>query len=160
MVDISVAIGVTGTLLGVVLGSVLGAWSQRRLLKETHARSDRADRLAAYVEFLTAFRQFRKYILTEDVKIQLKARTGQMTVPVIPGSHSYDEAIEAARSRLEILAGDRPVWTAGKEVASSLNAIAQARAHFPVGEVPDDIVLSARDIERKFAKLASEDLAE
>ena len=158
--DVSVAVGVAATLLGVVLGSLLGARSQRQLLRDTHAKSDRAARETAYVEYLSACRQFRRYILTEAVDIRLVVRPGQLTVPVIPGSHTYDEAIESARARLDILAGHRPVWAAGEDVARYLNAIAQARAVHPPGGVPDDIVLRAREAERTFAKVAREDLTE
>jgi hypothetical protein len=156
--DLDVVLGMAGTLIGVGLGGMLGARSQRRLLQDSHALTQRAARESIYVEYLSAYRQFRRFVMTEPVHIQLVPRAGHPDVPVIPGSHPYWEAVEAARARLDIVAGHKPIWAVGERLADCLSDIARAQATHPPGQIPDTTIAKALDAEREFAQAARTDL--
>jgi phage-related protein len=155
--------GVTTGLLGGLGGVALGAWlsdrSQRRLLRESHRIDVEQRREEAYVAFLAAYRQFRRFLQTEPVGIRLIPVSGQPDVPVVENSTQQWEVAEGAYARVQILASGTPVDMAARAVGQSILEIARARAVHPPGAVPSEIVDAARNAEFAFAAAAQEDIA-
>jgi hypothetical protein len=161
MADLSVLIGTIGALAGVGLGSWLAARSQRDLLRDSHLLASISSREASYGEFLAVSRQFRRFLMTQPTKVRIIERANdQRSTPVIDGSKDYWEALDAAFSKLAILAGDRAPHRAASEVLDSIYEIASARAIYTEGEVPDEIIMLGRTAENRFAKAARDDLIE
>lgn len=65
MADLSVIVGVAGTLGGVAVGSLLSHRSQRALLRENQRQELARAREQAYVEFLAVYRSFRSFLMSE-----------------------------------------------------------------------------------------------
>jgi hypothetical protein len=159
MADFSSLVGVVGALAGVGLGSWLASRSQRALLRESRRQARIDARESAYSEYLSTHRQFRRYIMTESVKIRLIERTpGVRATPVIDAAGRYWELVENATARLEIVAGDRIPRNVWHAIRVSLYDIAIARAHCGPGEVPDEIVEAARIADREFVRAVREEL--
>ena len=68
------------------------------------------------------------------------------------------EAVDSARARLELLAGDRIPSDTWWKVHRSFMAIARVRATCGPGEVPDELVHAAATAEAQFIQAAREDL--
>jgi hypothetical protein len=159
MMNLSIVFGTVGALAGVVLGAWLTGRSQRALLKESHRQAAITARETAYSEFLAAYRQFRRFVQTEPVKVQLvHRRSGRQSIPVIAQAGIHWEAVENATAKLEILAGDRMSHEVWRTVIDRFYDVARARASCEPGEVPDEIVASARAAETQFAHAARQDL--
>lgn len=159
MQDWSVVAGTVGALVGVVLGGWLTARSQRTLLKESHRQSGLQARESAYSEFLVAYRSFRRFLMTESAEVRLVERPGgKKAAPLIDGAGNYWEAVDSARARLELLAGDRIPSDALWDVHRSFMAIARFRATCGPGEVPDELIHAAAVAETQFIQAARDDL--
>jgi len=159
MQDLSAIAGTLGALVGVVLGGWLTARSQRTLLKESQRQSGLQARESAYADFLVAYRRFRRFLMTERAEVRLVERPeGEKAAPLIDGAGNYWEAVDTARARLELLAGDRIPSDTWWKVHRSFMAIARVRATCGPGEVPDELVNAAHTAETQFIQAAREDL--
>ncbi len=157
--DPGVIVATAGTLVGVGLGSWLSGRSQREAARESQREADVERREAAYVEFMAAYRVFRRFVIAGTTSVTLSLQDGVKPYPVIEGSEAYWERVEAARARLDLLAGDTPLSKAGRDLADAFYDVARARAEHPAGAVPRPIVRAVRAAEREFARIAREDLA-
>ncbi len=156
--DASVIVGTAGAHGGVALGSWITALSQRRLAREAHRRTLVQARELAYVEYLAAFRRFRRFLLAEPVKVQIVERAGGRKTPVIEKSSKNWETVEVATARIKIVAAGRPVLKFAGDMRIAFYAIAEARATFEAGAVPDELVRAANDADAAFAQAAHDDL--
>ena len=77
---------------------------------------------------------------------------------MIDGARDHWEAVDSARVRLELLAGDRIPGDTLWGVHRSVMAIARIRGTCGPGEVPDELVHAASTAEAEFIKAAREDL--
>jgi hypothetical protein len=158
----TVAVGVAGTLLGVVLGSLLSARAQLRLQQQAHLQSELAARREAYVEYLSTLRRFRRFILhipPQNISVVEGSDSPRGAIPVIKGADDYWDAVESARSRLWIVAGhDSDVRRASDGVMDALYVLAREQASYEVGALPAVIIDISRKAERKFADEAWRDL--
>jgi hypothetical protein len=159
MQDLSAIAGTAGALVGVVLGGWLTARSQRTLLKESQRQSGIQARESAYSDFLVAYRRFRRFLMTEPAEVRLVERPeGRKAAPLIDGAGNHWEAVDSARARLELLAGDRIPGDTWRKVTRSVMDIARARATCGPGEVPDELIHAAATAEAQFIQAAREDL--
>jgi hypothetical protein len=159
MQDLSAIAGTVGALVGVVLGGWLTARSQRTLLKESQRQAGLQARESAYSDFLVAYRSFRRFLMSESAEVRLVERPGgEKAAPLIDGAGNHWEAIDTARARLELLAGDRIPSETWWEVHRSFMAIARVRATCGPGEVPDELMHTATTAETQFIQAAREDL--
>jgi hypothetical protein len=159
MADLSALVGAAGALVGVGLGAWLTARAQRSLLREYHRQAHIDAQKLAYSEFLSTHRQFRRYIMTEPVKVRLIERApGVPPTPVIDNVARYWESIENATAKMEIVGADGIPYDVWHAVRASFYDIARARANYELGEVPEEIVEAARAAEREFVRAVREDL--
>jgi hypothetical protein len=155
----STVVGTVGALVGVILGAWWTARSQRTLLKETQRQSAVQARESAYTEFLVAYRRFRRFLMTEPVKVRLVERPeGEKAAPLIDGAADYWESVDSSRATLEILAGDRIPSDTWWNVHYAFMAIARARAACGPGEIPDDLIHAASTAEKAFIQAARDEL--
>ncbi|BCJ77002.1 hypothetical protein CS0771_65460 [Catellatospora sp. IY07-71] len=158
----TVVIGVAGTLLGVVLGSVLSARAQLQLQWQAHRQSELAARREAYAEYLSTLRRFRRFILhlpPDDISVVEGSGSPRGAIPLIKGADEYWDAVETARSRLWIVAGhDSDVRRASDAVMDALYVIAREQASHKAGALPAVIVDVSREAEQRFANVAWLDL--
>ena len=143
-----------------MVGGWLAARSQFSLQREVALDQSRQARRLAYVEFLTAFRQFRRFLQTEDVRVRLIPdvdRPGK-TVPVVEGARQQWETFERARSGLLIATTGQVVHEAAEALLHQLFDLMRARATYPAGGIPHAIIREARDAEDRFAGAAHADL--
>jgi hypothetical protein len=158
--DTAVIVGTVGTLVGVALGSWITAASQRGLAREANRRDATRARESSYVEYLAAFRNFRRFVQAEATTVRIVERPedpGRRT-PVIADSIRHWEAVENAKARMYIVAAGKPVLASMKKVEDAFYDIAEARAEYGVGAIPDSIVTSARAAETAFSRAAHDDL--
>jgi len=136
-----------------------GRTQQRMKMHDQRAERQRG-RETVYVEFLAAHRQFRRFLMTENVSVTLVVSAEYPEpVPVIDGAGRYWESAEMAYARVQLVAGGTAVDKAARAVrACSVYGIARARAHHGPGSVPRDVVRSARDAEDAFVEAAQMDL--
>lgn len=160
----TVVVGVAGTLIGIVLGSLLSAQAQLRLQRLAHLQSELASRREAYVEYLSTLRRFRRFILhisPVDITVVEGSGSPRGPIPVIKDAEGYWDAVENARSRLWIVAGhDSDVRRASDAVMDALYILAREQASYEVGALPAEIIDISREAERKFAEMARLDLNE
>ncbi len=160
MIDASVVIGSASALGGVVLGSWLSGRIQRQTLDKSRRQEARQAREQAYVDFLAAHRQFRRFLYTEPVSVHLVPHADGCgtTTPVVEGAAKHWEAVETANARVQIVAGSSAVDAAALAVIRGLYDVARARVNCEPGALPWDVVRSAREAENDFARAAQQDL--
>jgi hypothetical protein len=159
MQDLNAIAGTVGALVGVVVGGWLTARSQRTLLKETQRQSGIQARESAYSDFLVAYRGFRRFRMHEPATVRLVERFGgRKAAPLIDGAGSHWEAVDSARARLELLAGDRISSDTWWAVHRSVMDIARSRGTCGPGEIPDELIHAAAAAETQFIQAARQDL--
>ena len=160
MQDLSAILGAVCALAGVALGGWLTARSQRTMLQASHREANVRARESAYSEFIVAYRKFRRFLMTEPGEVRLVERAGgKKAAPLINGARDYWEAVEHARAKLELLAGDRIPQDMRRNVHQCFMAIARVRASCGPGEIPDSLVEAAQAAESAFLQAARKDLA-
>ncbi len=144
------------TLAGVWLGAILGSRGQRALMKQAQGEARITALSAVFADYLSAYRTFRRYVLTEAPTVQLVSRgePGRIT-EVIEGSRHYWDLVDHAMANLSIHCRDSTVLDKAKGVRDEFWKIANARASHGIGDVPDQIVKAAKDAEDAFATAAN-----
>lgn len=160
--DITALVGVLGTIIGVGLGSLLSIRSQAHMQQQARLHALIDAKRAAYVEYLSTLRQFRRFILHLDpnqITVVEGSGSPRGSIPIIEGSDSHWDAVERARSRLWIVAGfDSPVREASDRVMDALYVIAREQAAHPAGALPAVVIDVSRNAEQDFARVAYRDL--
>lgn len=137
---VSSAITAVVTLLGVLVGGWLSVRNQDRLWHRDHARQWRDIRLAAYNDFLSAYRQYFAFTLEPEAKITTVVRP-EVSEPLPyfdengrPYKEKMDAALMAAR-----LVSERPETLAALNgLATGARGIAAARATQAADSIPQD----------------------
>jgi len=145
-------------LVGVWLGVALGSRSQRALLQDAQRDSLMRASSAVLAEYLSAYRKFRRYVISEAPAVRLVSRTdtpGRVT-EVIDGSRQYWDLVDSATANLSIHCRDSTVLRAAEDVRAAFWKVANARASHEIGDVPDEVVKSAKDAEDRYATAAAE----
>jgi hypothetical protein len=107
-------------LLGVLLGAMLSDRSQRRSLAHADRMSEKRAREDAYIEYLSAYRRFRRFVQQESVNVQVREfRDGSLGVPVIIGGRDYWTKVEDALTRLEVLRPSDEVREAAEAIRNA-----------------------------------------
>ena len=151
--------------LGALAGTYLGAWatgrSQRYSLDMTFVRERLRQREAAYVDFLAAIRQFRRFLLTSGNQVRLLfwVPGSAPGIPSIEGDDKHWEALETAVARLRISIDDRTVQDAADKSVYHLYELARAMAKQGPDTIPEEALAAARDADREFEDAARAHLA-
>lgn len=151
--------------LGALAGTYLGAWatgrSQRYSLDMTFVRERLRQREAAYVDFLAAMRQFRRFLLTsgEPVRLLFWVPGSSPGIPAVEGDDKRWEALETAVARLRISIDDRTVQDAEDNSVYHLYELARAMAKQGRDTIPEEALAAARKADREFEGAARAHLA-
>ena len=160
--DVTALVGALGALGGVALGSLLSSRSQMRMQRQARAHALIDARRAAYVEYLSTLRQFRRFILHSDphrISIVEGSESPRGPIPIIDGAGSHWEAVERARSQLWIAAGyDSAVREASDKVMDAIYVVAREQAAHPAGALPAVVIDISRRAEQDFARVAHQDI--
>jgi hypothetical protein len=149
---VAALIGVLGALAGTYLGAWVTGRSQRNSLDMAFVRERLRQREAAYVDFLAAIRQFRRFLLTSGNQIQLLfwLPGSAPGIPRIEGDDKYWEALETAVARLRISIDDRTVQDAADNSVHYLYELARAMAKQGPDTIPEEALAAARKADREF----------
>jgi hypothetical protein len=153
---------VAGALAGVGLGAWLTSRSQRgEWLRQAH-REDLHELRNAYVELLSAYRQFRRYLLAEAPSVALVPVDGDSSrpTPVIAGAFDRWQALEVAEVKLLMLGPSEAARAAAADTRTALYALARARAGLDPGAVQREPIERMRDCERALAEAAGRHLGQ
>jgi len=156
--DWGVVTGLVGALGGVALGGWLSDRSQRRLLRESRELEGLKTLQEAYVAFLAAYRQFRRFLITQPVDVRVMTVDGE-DVAVIEGASERWEAADSAYARVQLLVGGSEVDAAARTVGRAVRRVAVARGAYGPGQVPGDLLRLCTTAEAAFAEAARADLA-
>ncbi|MET7572927.1 hypothetical protein ABZT04_31170 [Streptomyces sp. NPDC005492] len=126
-------------LLGVVLGGWLSIHNQDRLWQRDHARQWRDIRLAAYKDFVAAYRQYVAYTLEPTANITAVPH------PRVPGrlmpffdetGRPYKEGLEATSMAVRLVSESAETLSATEEVVISVRHLAARRATHTEAALP------------------------
>ena len=147
-------------LLGVLLGALLSDRSQRRSLTHADRMAERRAREDAYIGYLSAYRQFRRFVQQESADVEIKEfGDGSLGVPVIGGGSDYWTRVEDALARLELLKPSAQVHEAAEAIRSAFWDFARARAALGHSRLPTDDLVTLRQAEQDFIRAVQEELA-
>jgi len=156
------AVQVLGTVIGAAaasLGAIIGGYitfrAQIQIQKRGHEVEILRDKQQACIEFLTATRAFRRFVMYTTGEFQVvEATESSKGVVILEGRGEYDQRLDEALSRLMIVVHSEPVIKAAIGRASDLNEFIRERATLGRGRVPSSLVHEMRRKERNFASLA------
>lgn len=147
-------IGAVGVLAGVVTGALLTAFHQGQAWRREHAARSRDERRRLFADFLTAAREWRATTQHPDTKL--------VKGSAVSRSEHADGGIAAVRTlglRSEIaLIGQPAVIRQAREVTRSQITLAESRAKYPAGSLPDRLVAACRHAEVEFVRAARQEL--
>ncbi|MFD9302961.1 hypothetical protein ACFWCB_09800 [Streptomyces sp. NPDC060048] len=138
---LSTAITGAVALLGVVVGGWLSIRNQDRLWHRDHARQWRDIRLAAYKDFVLAYRQYVAFALESTANITAVPH------PRIPGElmpyfdqegRPYKEGLEGASTAVRLVSESPDTLNAAADVVRSVRQIAAARATCSEAALPPE----------------------
>jgi hypothetical protein len=148
------------TLVGVFLGGWLTVWNQDRIARRDQARQWRDIRLAAYQDFLYAYRRYLAYAQDPDAKIQAVQHPHRDDLmPFFDAEgRPYKEELEAARMRAVLVSGQAETRDAVFLVMRRVRSIAAARAEFGPDNFPEKLFPELFIAHNKFMTAARREL--
>lgn len=157
MASVDAWTGVVGAVAGVLVGSLVTAWTQRALLKEGHRREDQRAMVDACVSLLTAYRSFRGYVITAAPDVRVLTTPEGERFPLVDDARTYYDATQEATARVMLLcAHNEAVLAAMREVYDTFEAVAIAKADDPV--IPEEVIAAARTAEVEFGRIVHREL--
>ncbi|MFE5675494.1 hypothetical protein ACFQ7B_05055 [Streptomyces erythrochromogenes] len=118
-------------LLGVVVGGWLSIRNQDRSWERDHARQWRDIRLAAYKDFVVAYRQYVAFALEPAANISAVPHPrlpGELMPYFDQDGRPYKEGLEAASTAVRLVSESPDTLNAARDVVRSVRQIAAARA--------------------------------
>jgi hypothetical protein len=160
MVDIvAAAISAIGALIGVLVGAWLTGITLRSERRSAEDLRLRQDRQSAYLDLLSASRQMRRHLQSEEVSVRLVPRgDGSAATPVLQGGNSVWQPIEAALAHVELSTSDPAVTNAARALRRSRYDLIRARATHPAGGIPQRVIDDCKTAEDEFSRIARQDL--
>ncbi len=147
-------IGAVGVLAGVVVGAFLSAWYQRLAWIREQAARFRDERRRLFADFLTSAREWRATAQHPDTKLIRGSAASR--------SEHADGGTAAVRTiglRSEIaLTGQPATIRASWKLTKAHSLLAESRAKYPAGSIPDSLVEACRRAEIKFVQAARDEL--
>ncbi|WP_157987377.1 hypothetical protein [Jiangella endophytica] len=158
--DLLVAVsGSVFALVGVLLGGLIAARSQRRSQEAQNAFLLRSERRDALVGLLASVRGYRRFLMYADVRFETvpPSDVSKGTV-LVEGRQPYDAAMDEAVSRLLIVTGSATVIEEADRLRRRINEFMVIRAEYGRGAIPNEVIREFRDAEHRFAELARAEL--
>ncbi|MFI7432475.1 hypothetical protein [Micromonospora haikouensis] len=156
-------LGITAatTLVAVALGGWLTVRAQDRLWRRDHQRQWRDIRLAAYRDFLTAFREYVAYVLRPDARVVAvpRPRPPHDPMPFFDDEGSaYRERLEATKTAVRLVADGPDTVRAVNAMVRHARLLAADRAAHDVDAVPPERFEGLWVAEREFVLVARREL--
>lgn len=148
-------------LLGVVLGGWLTLRNQDRSWQREHARQWRDIRLAAYNEFLSAYRQYVAFTLEPTAKIAAVPHpraTGEMMPFFDEAGRPYKERLESAFTAVRLVSELPDTVRTCIGVVTGARQIAAARATLSEADLPSEPFKALWSAEQEFLTAARREL--
>jgi len=118
-----------------------------------------SERRDALVSFLTAVRQFRRFLMYSDLTFEIVPATPESKGTVlVEGRNAFDAAVDEAYTRLMIVAGSEEIIEEAGQLTTRLNDFIRIRAERGKGNVPNLVIREFREAERRFARGARVEL--
>ncbi|MEH0937190.1 hypothetical protein V6U80_18690 [Micromonospora sp. CPCC 205543] len=158
---VQVSVTATATLLAVMLGGWLTVRSQDRHWRRDHQRQWRDIRLAAYSEYLSAFREFVAYVLQPTAQVVAVPRPVEPydLMPFFDAQGSaYRERLEASKTAVRLVSGGPDVVHACNAMVRHARLLAADRASHDIGSVPPARFQDLWSAERQFMRAARAEL--
>jgi hypothetical protein len=149
------------TLAAVVLGGWLTVRTQDRLWRRDHQRQWRDIRIAAYTNYLNAFREYIAYVLQPTARIVAvpRPRPPNDLMPFFDETGGpYKERLEATKTALRLIAGRPRVVRASNVMVRYARLLAADRATHDVDAIPSERFERLWSAEREFVLAAREEL--
>ncbi|WP_405931023.1 hypothetical protein [Streptomyces sp. NBC_00827] len=138
----SASITAVVALLGVVLGGWLSIRNQDRLWQRDHARQWRDIRLAAYKDFVTAYRQYVAFTLQPSANItavRFPHSPERLTPFFDQVGQPYKERLETAATTVRLVSESLDTLHAARDVVRSVRQIAASRATHSEEALPAEL---------------------
>lgn len=146
-------------LAGVVLGGLITSRIQRKNQETAQRLAVAQERQNACIDFLAAIRQYRRFLMYSDTKIEDVEPTSESKGTIIvEGAAEYVVRVDGALARIQILARSGKIASAAEELSSLLTKFRRLRARHGKGMIPNEEVKKLQDAERDFAALVREEL--
>lgn len=146
-------------IVGVLVGGAITFRSQRRNQEIAYLTSMERERQDACVRFLTAVRQYRRFLMYSDPEIEeIPPSDASQGTVIVAGRTEYDASFDEAFSRLLIAARSEIIIEEAEAMGRLLGNFIKARARHGKGMVPNELVKEARIAERSFAALVRTEL--
>ena len=149
------------TLAAVTLGSWLSGRNQHRERAIDHARQWRDIRLASYVEFVSAYRNFVAFAVDPDARITAAphpSRPGDLMPIFEERGRAYKEKLEATRTAARLLVEREATAIAISKLTNAARHVAAARADSPGDVLPAKLFDELWNGERTFLVAARREL--
>ena len=147
-------IGAVGALAGVATGSLLSGWYQRQARLQEQATRSKEERRRIFAEFLTATRDWRATTLHSETKL-IDASTVSKTKHADGGPAATRAT--ALRSEIALVAQTSTI-RAARDMVLANRRLAEGRAQYAAGALPEPLVIACRRTELEFVRAAREEL--
>jgi hypothetical protein len=154
---VQVAVTATATLLAVFIGGGLTVFGQDRLWRRDHARQWRDIRLARYIDFLTAFREYVAYVLQPSARVTAlpRQRSPHDLMPFFDEAGTrYKEKLESAKTAVRLVSRTPELVAACSALTRAARLLAADRATHTVDAMPAARFDALWAAERRFVDLA------
>jgi hypothetical protein len=156
MTQVALAVlSVVGALTGVGLGAMLTARSQRVAWERQEAGKSLQERRTSYAAFIAAAREWRAAVMSPDAAILEASSVSRK--PHADGGEARTRFLRL-RAELALAAHAPETVRAADLLVDAVAHLAEARAGYPLGQVPEPIVQACRDADRDFLHAARAEL--
>lgn len=158
---VSNAITAVVTLLGVFLGGWLSVRNQERLWRRDHARQWRDIRLAAYNDFLTAYRQYFAFVLDPAARVTHVERRELPDEPLPyfdEHGRPYKERMDSTLMVVRLVSERAETLEALNALVMAVRAVASARSTHAADDIPQERFNQMWEAQRAFLMAARNEL--
>jgi hypothetical protein len=147
-------IGPVFAILGVLVGGAITSRTQRRNQEIVYLTAVERERQDACVQFLTAVRQYRRFLMYSAPTIEeVPPSEASKGTVIVSGGTEYYANLDEAFSRLLIIVRSDVIIAEANVMNTLLNNFVRLCARHGKGMVPNEHVREFRAAERSFASL-------
>jgi len=148
-------VGTAGTLIGVALGSLLSNRAQRLAGDRQASDQARSERRTVYANFLIACREW--WAVSMATVVQL-VQGSAVSRQVHADGGAVAARVLALRSELLLVADSAATIAKAGVLVRAIARLAEARAEYPAGSIPEDLIVACRIAEADFVAIARDEL--
>jgi hypothetical protein len=158
---VGIAVTAAVTLLAVALGGWLSTRTNERQWQREHERQWRDIRLKAYIDFLTAYREYVAFVLEPESRVVCvpHPRKPGENMPFFDRAETpYKERFEATKTAVRLVSRDAATVEAMSAVVRHARRVAACRATRGIDAIPQPEFDQLWDAERAFVAAARGEL--